>query len=115
MIEGFSVRVFSSGAQLLAETSLPSGDCLVVDQHMPDMSGFDLISALRARNVTAPAILIISQPDAALRERATAAGVPIVEKPLLDFTLVDSVRRSLAGPPALHIHRITPSKGDSHD
>ena len=104
-IEGFSVRVFASGGQLLAEASLPSGDCLVVDQHMPDMSGFDLISALRARNVTAPAILIISRPDAALRARATAAGVCIVEKPLLDFTLVDSVRRSLAAPPALHIRR----------
>ena len=103
-IEGFAVRAFANGRQLLAEMAVLDGDCLVVDQHMPDMTGLDLISALRARNVTAPAILITSRPDPGLRDRAAAAGVLIVEKPLLDFTLVDSVRRSLAGPPGQHIH-----------
>ena len=103
-IEGFAVRVFASGGQLLAETSLPLGDCLVV-QDMPDITGFDLISMLRARNITAPVILIMSRPDPALRNRAAAAGVSVVEKPLLDFTLVDSVRRSLAGPPGQHVRQ----------
>ena len=104
VIEGFAVRAFSSGQQLLAETSLPAGDCFVVDQNMPGMSGLDLISTLRARNLTAPAILITSHPNAAVRERAAAAGVSIVEKPFLDFTLLDSVRRSLARPSAQHIN-----------
>jgi FixJ family two-component response regulator len=98
VIEGFAVRLFCSGQQLLAEASLPAGDCFVVDQNMPGMTGLDLISSLRARNLTAPAILITSHPDAALQQRAKAAGVSIVEKPLLDFTLLDSVRRSLAQP-----------------
>ncbi len=102
-IEGFAVRVFPNGGQLLAEAPLSSGDCLVIDQNMPDMSGFDLISTLRARNVTAPAILILSRPDPALRARAALAGICIVEKPLLDFTLVESVRRVLAGPPGTHV------------
>ena len=96
VIEGFAVRAFSSGPQLLAEPSLPAGDCYVIDQNMPDMSGLDLISTLRARNLTAPAILITTHPNAALRERAAAAGVSIVEKPLLDFTLLNSVRRCVA-------------------
>jgi FixJ family two-component response regulator len=68
----------------------------LIDQNMPGMSGLDLISSLRARNFKAPAILISSHPNAALRERAAAAGVPIVEKPLLDFALVNSVRRCVA-------------------
>jgi FixJ family two-component response regulator len=96
VIEGFAVLVFSSGQQLLAETRLPAGDCFVVDQKMPGMSGLDLISTLRARSLTAPAILITSHPNAAVRNHAAAAGVPIVEKPFLDATLIDSVRRSLA-------------------
>ena len=104
VIEGFAVRVFSSGPQLLAEPSLSPGDCYVVDQNMPGMSGLDLISTLRARNLTAPAILITTHPNAAVRERAAAAGVAIVEKPLLDFTLLNSVRRSLARPSAQHIN-----------
>ena len=104
VIEGFAVRVFSSGPQLLAEPSLSPGDCYVVDQNMPGMSGLDLISTLRARNLTAPAILITTHPNAAVRERAAAAGVAIVEKPLLDFTLLNSVRRALARPSAQHIN-----------
>jgi FixJ family two-component response regulator len=98
VIEGFAVRAFSSAQQLLAEASLPAGDCFVVDQNMSGMSGLDLISTLRARNLTAPVILITSHPNAAVRDRAAAAGVPIVEKPFLDATLVDSVRHSLARP-----------------
>ena len=84
VIEGFAVRAFSSGQQLLAEMSLPAGDCFVVDQNMPGMSGLDLISNLRARNLTAPAILITSHPNCSgtrarccgwrLHSRETASG-----------------------------------------
>jgi len=104
IVEGFAVRTFAGGQQLLSESPLPAGDCFVVDQNMPDMDGLDLIAELRTRNLTAPAILITSHPNAAVREQAAAAGVPIVEKPLLDFALMDSVRRSLALPsdPPLH-------------
>src|SRR5688500_2631464 len=85
VVEAVGVRAFSSGQQLLAEMSLPAGDCFIVDQNMPGINGLDLISTLRARNLTAPAILITSYPNSALRERAAAAGVSIVEKPFLDF------------------------------
>jgi FixJ family two-component response regulator len=101
-IEGFAVRAFSSAQQLLAEAVLPAGDCFVVDQNMPGMSGLDLISTLRARDLTAPVILITSHPNATVRDRAAAAGVSIVEKPFLDFTLLDSVRSSLARPSDEH-------------
>jgi FixJ family two-component response regulator len=60
---------------------------------MVGMSGLDLIATLRARRIDAPAILITTHPNAALRERAAVNGVPIVEKPLLGPTLSDSVRR----------------------
>ena len=104
VIEGFAVRAFSSGQQLLAESSLPPGDCFVVDQNMPGMSGLDLISTLRDRNLTAPAILITTHPNAAVRERAAEVGVSIVEKPFLDFYLMDSVRRSLPQSSGQHIN-----------
>jgi len=104
VIEGFAVRVFSSGPQLLAETSLPAGDCYVIDQNMPGMSGLDLISSLRGRKLTAPVILITTHPNAAVRERAAAAGISIVEKPFLDLTLLNSVRRSLARPAEQYIN-----------
>jgi hypothetical protein len=45
----------------------------------------------------------VRPPDPALRARAAASGVSVIEKPLLDFTLIDKVRRSVAGSPGLHI------------
>jgi FixJ family two-component response regulator len=91
-VEGFAVRVYSSGLDLLNDAELPPGGCLVIDQNMPGMSGLDLVGRLRAREVAAPAILITSYPTAVLRERAAKAGVIIVEKPFLGTVLVDRIR-----------------------
>ena len=91
-IEGFAVRAFGGGIELLNETELPRAGCLVIDQNMPGMNGLDLVAQLRARDVAVPAILIASYPTAALSARAAKAGVPIVEKPLLGTALVDRIR-----------------------
>jgi FixJ family two-component response regulator len=91
--EGYDVRAFGDAESLLADAATPHGSlCLVLDQKLPGMSGLALIAALRARDVAAPAILITSNPNALLRREARAAGVEIVEKPLLDGVLASKVR-----------------------
>ena len=40
--EGFEVRAFSNGLDLLNEASLPAIGCLVVDYHMPAMNGLEV-------------------------------------------------------------------------
>jgi FixJ family two-component response regulator len=96
-VEGFAVRAYSSGLDLLNDAELPPGGCLVIDQNMPGMSGLDLVGRLRAREVAAPAILITSYPTAVLRERAAKAGVAIVEKPFLGTVLLDRIRDVFSG------------------
>ena len=96
-VEGFQVRVFSSAEELLNEDSLPDASCLVVDYYMPGMNGLELVAHLRDRNVLIPAILITPAPSQNLRNRAAAAGVPIVEKPLLGSRLLDSIRMAFDG------------------
>jgi len=97
-IEGFSVRAFSDGRELLDQKEFPSCGCLIVDQNMPDMQGIDLIAVLRQRHISAPAILITSHPSAALKARAANDGVPIVEKPLLGSALIDAIRSEMTRP-----------------
>jgi FixJ family two-component response regulator len=63
---------------------------------MPGMSGMELIAALRERQVSIPAILIISQPNKVLSARAAEAHVPIIEKPLLSNALVEKIREVCA-------------------
>ena len=95
VIEGFAVRVYPDAEQVLSEPRLPKFDCLIVDHNMPGMNGLDLVSALRARRIDTPAILITSHPNQWLRDRAAAAGIPIIEKPLLN-SLLDHVRRTIS-------------------
>ena len=93
-LEGFAVRTYHSGAELIHVGDFEGFDCFVVDQRMPGMTGMELVEALRARRVLTPVILIISHPNAALSARAQKAAIPIVEKPLLGNALVERIREA---------------------
>jgi len=93
-LEGFAVRVYRSGMELLDSGDFGDCNCFVIDQRMPVISGMELIAKLRQRNVLTPAILILSHPNAALSARAASADVPIVEKPLLGNALVDRIHEA---------------------
>ena len=95
-LEGLDVRSFRDGESLLAADDLPEAGCLILDHNLPGMDGLALLERLRAAGVRLPAILITTNPRAALRNRAAAAGVPIIEKPLLTDALLTTVRKALA-------------------
>jgi two-component system response regulator FixJ len=101
-IEGFDVRTYANGIDLLQAGDVAMGGCFVIDQRMPEMSGLDLIATLRARCISAPAILITSHPNALVRKRAAEASVPIIEKPLLGNALIDRIRASFAAAQQVH-------------
>jgi FixJ family two-component response regulator len=93
-LEGFTVRTYRSGTQLLDSGEIRDCDCFVVDQRMPGLTGIDLIAKLRQHDVFTPAILILTHPNAALTARAKLAQIDIVEKPLLGNALVDRIREA---------------------
>ena len=95
-LEGFAVRIYRSGAELLAAGLFQDCKCFIIDQRMPGMSGMELISELRKREVSAPAILIISHVNKVLSARAAEALMPIVEKPFLNNALVEKIREICA-------------------
>ena len=97
-VEGFVVRTYERAEELLSETTFPACRCLVVDQKLPGLSGVDLISKLREREVLVPAILITTHPSLALKMRAASVGVAIVEKPLLGSTLLDGIHQAITRP-----------------
>lgn len=101
-IEGFSVRVYSQGNEVLDDATLADCACFIIDQKLPGMSGLELVAALRKQCIAAPMILITSQPTIILQERAARAGVPIVEKPLLGSALLERVRDVIEHPRTAH-------------
>jgi two-component system, LuxR family, response regulator FixJ len=92
-VEGYEVRSYSSPMELLNDANLPPFHCLIVDFHMPDMNGLDVVARLRERSHCPAAILVTSQPSAAILERATNLDVPVLVKPLHGNELADCIRR----------------------
>jgi two-component system, LuxR family, response regulator FixJ len=94
-IEGFLVRTYSSGSDLLNDQNMPQSGCLVIDYRLPSMNGLDLLSELRRRKVMLPAILVTTHPSVSVREQTAAAGAILIEKPLLNEALFDGIRAAM--------------------
>jgi two-component system response regulator FixJ len=94
--DGFEVRTFRNGAALLNAVGPTGIDCFVIDYKMPNMNGVDLASRLRSREIFAPIILITGYVDESILTRAAAAGVRhVLEKPLLDESLIKQIRGAI--------------------
>lgn len=94
-LEGFDVRTYETGEDLLRANLPHRGGCLVLDQNLPGLSGLEALSVLRSRAVKLPALLITSHLATALRDTARNARATVVEKPLLGDMLVGCIWRAL--------------------
>jgi FixJ family two-component response regulator len=95
-LEGLSVHLFKDGAELLAHPELPWDGCFVIDYNMPGMTGIELLDRLRLRRIDNPAILIASRISDELYGQAARSGFgKILEKPLHDSELLDSIHAAL--------------------
>lgn len=94
--EGLEAREFASGRQFLDAGPLGAGDCLILDIHMPGMSGLELLEQLHRRGDMLPVIVISGRPDAANRNRVQAAGAfAFIEKPYAAEEILNIVRLAL--------------------
>lgn len=79
---GFSVNPFASAMQFLRTGSLSLTCCIIVDMHMPEMSGIEFLELMHETHPSVPVVLISGNISASLRARATRAGAKAVfEKP----------------------------------
>ena len=90
---GYDVQCYNSGADLLADDRRRVADCVIIDQHMPNMNGLDLVDRLQKEGVRVPMILISGRLDSSVKERATRLGITsVLEKPFASDRLVDLIR-----------------------
>jgi FixJ family two-component response regulator len=92
---GFGAVVFNSAeAALAAGTALPA-DCLVLDIHLPGMSGIDLYRRLAPRGDEVPAVFITAHDEPAVREAAERMG-SYLAKPFSGRALLEAITHALA-------------------
>src|SRR5262249_8600910 len=72
-------------------------DCLIVDLHMPDLTGFDLQRHLTRAGIGIPTIIITAYNEPGLQERCQSAGaVAFLIKPLDGSKLVGAIKLATA-------------------
>jgi FixJ family two-component response regulator len=96
---GYDACVFASAEAFLTSPRLHDTACLIVDIHMPGMSGLDLQAELRARHRDVPIIFITGFPEEALKRRAEAAGaVGFFGKPVDGGVIIRCLDAALHNP-----------------
>jgi FixJ family two-component response regulator len=94
--EGYSVETFSSAGQFLSSllTTLPQ--CLVLDVHMPEMTGLQLQEVLAAQGYRVPIIFLTANDTPQIREQARRAGaIGFLQKPFHTQALLVAVDEAL--------------------
>jgi FixJ family two-component response regulator len=95
---GYLAEGFESGMSFLNSSRKGRTDCLIVDMHMPGMSGLELLGQLDASGAAAPAIMITARHDVNLRARALQRGVLCyLPKPFKEAELMNCIRSAVTG------------------
>jgi len=85
-----------NGAEALAALRVEKPDLVLSDWNMPEMSGIDLLEALRAEGNRVPFGFVTSEGEASQRDRAREAGALfLIAKPFSP----DAVKEALAALP----------------
>lgn len=93
----FTVVDFDSGRQFLSAGHATGRACLVLDVHMPDMTGIELLRLLRSRGNAIPTILITGRTDLSVQMQAKELGVvALLDKPVSHAVLFDTIRQALS-------------------
>jgi FixJ family two-component response regulator len=90
-VAGHAVAAYASAAEFLDDrASTPS--CLILDHHMPHMTGLELAARLRTERVGIPVLLITGALSPAIVVRAVQLGIErVLEKPAREDELLSFV------------------------
>ncbi len=114
--QGHTVEVAGDGRQALAAADQGGFDLLLLDVHMPEVDGFEVIAALRERERTngkrLPVIALTARSMKGDRERCLVAGMDdYLSKPVRREALFAAIERVLAGRPSAEAPATAPADG----
>jgi FixJ family two-component response regulator len=93
----FDPSTYGSAREFLTSLAAGTPECLVIDLHMPELTGLDLQRHLTRAGVKIPTIVITAYNDPGIRERCQSAGVAaFLLKPLNGATLIGAINAAVA-------------------
>jgi FixJ family two-component response regulator len=98
-VMGLDVATFASGQEFLAYERPAVPTCLVLDVHLPDMTGLELLRLLARMGSPLPVVVITAASEERLPAGAFAAETIVLRKPFDQDQLLAAVCRLLGLPP----------------
>ena len=93
---GLDAESYASGKDFLEASALREPDCVLLDLHMPRMTGLQVLRALQAARRTLPIVIITAHDAPETREQCLAAGATAyLRKPLEEHELLDTITAAL--------------------
>ena len=93
---GTEAQTFTSAGDFLRATRPDAPGCLVLDVHLPDLSGLSLQEKLTAAKVDLPIIFITGHGDIPMTVRAMKGGaLEFLTKPVKEQDLLEAIRRGI--------------------
>ncbi len=94
---GFSVALYGSGEEFLAAFDPALRGCVVLDVHLPGLTGLEVGAIVNQSAPDFPLIFISGRINDTIRARAADFGALALAKPVSDDMLVAAIERAIAG------------------
>jgi FixJ family two-component response regulator len=90
-------ETFATAEEYLQRAAALPPDCLILDVHLPGLSGLELQKRLTAGGCDIPVVFITAFADDTAREQALRAGaLAFLQKPFEEQLLLDAVNQAVA-------------------
>jgi CheY-like chemotaxis protein len=97
---GYDAETAADGAMGVARFEESGWDLVLTDLAMPNMSGWEVVQAIRRRAPTMPIVLITGLSDPDVMRRASEWRLPVLTKPFSGQTLKAAVVEALYPKPS---------------
>jgi FixJ family two-component response regulator len=95
---GFEAQAFATGDEFLSSLARREPDCLILDLHMPHLSGFEVQERLAQAGVRVPIIVLTGHHSPEGERRVRGAGAAAyLRKPVDDAVLRDTIAGVVRG------------------
>jgi FixJ family two-component response regulator len=96
---GLDAEGYASGQAFLDDAAKRRPDCVLLDLHMPSMSGQQLLAQIRKMAARPPVVIITAHDTPETRDQCLAAGAAAyLRKPLDDRLLLNAISAALSKP-----------------
>ena len=95
-VHGIEVEDYGSTGEFASRYRKPRRGVLILDQHLPVVTGVDFLNSPAGRHLGIPVILITGRGDPAIERQARQAGAEYLQKPISERVLLAAVQRLTA-------------------